>query len=69
MLQQFVKAYNNRLNTAHGMAPAAVTEKHVLEMWTRMRSRVRVGKVKFDVGQHVRITKEKIKLAKVTEQN
>ena len=54
------------------MAAAAVTDKLEFEVWTRMnnsRSRVRVGKVKFDVGQHVRITKEKIKLAKVTEQN
>ena len=43
------------------MAPAAVTDKHVLELWTRMndrRSRVYVGSVTFNVGQHVRISKE-----------
>ena len=62
MLQQFVKAYNNTVHTAHGMAPAAVTGKHVLEIWTRMnarKSRVRVGKVKFDVRQHARMSKKK----------
>ena len=72
MLQQFVKAYNNTVHTAHGMAPAAVTAKHELEIWTRMnnrRSRVRVGRVQFNVGQHVRISKEKIKFANVSEQN
>ena len=59
MLQQFVKLYN--VHTAHGVAPAAVTDKHVLEIWNRMndRSRVRVGTVKFNVGLHVRISKEK----------
>jgi len=47
VLQQFVKAYNT-INTAHGVAPAAVTDKPVLVIWTRMnasRSRVRVRKL------------------------
>ena len=68
VLQQFVKAYNT-VRTAHGMAPAAVTDKHVLDIWIRMRSRVRVAKVKFFVGQHFRISKEKIKFAKLSEQD
>ena len=44
------------------MAPASVTDKIVVEKWTFMRdsrSRVRVVKVKFIVGHHVRICKEK----------
>ena len=52
VLQQFVKAHNNTVHTAHGMAAGAVNDKHVLEIWTRMndtRSRVRVGRIKFDV--------------------
>jgi len=72
VLQQFVKAHNNTVHTAHGMALAAVTDKRVLEILSRMndrRSRVRVGKVKFNVRQHVRISKEKIKFAKGSEQN
>ena len=70
-LQQFVKAYNT-VYTAHGMVPAAVTDKHVLEKWTRMngrRSRVRVGRLKFNMGQHVRIRKEKMKFAKGSVHN
>ena len=54
------------------MAQAAKTDKHVLEIWTPVndgRSRVRVGRVKFNVGQHVRISKEKMKFAKGSEQN
>ena len=49
------------------MAPAVVTYKYVLALWTpmnAMKSRVRVGKVKFDVGQHVRISKEKNEIRK-----
>ena len=54
------------------MAPSAVTDGHVLEIWTRMnrkRSRARVGRVRFRVGQHVRISNEKMKFAKDSEQN
>jgi hypothetical protein len=48
------------------MAPAAVPDKKVLEIWTRMndrRSRLRVGEVKFNIGQLVRISIEKLKFA------
>ena len=54
------------------MAPAAVTNKHVLDIRTRMnvwRFRVRVGGVKFHVVQHVGFSKEKMKFAKGSEQN
>ena len=35
----------------------------------RRRRRIRVAKVKFSVGQHVRISKEKMKFAKGGEQS
>ena len=63
VLQQSVKACNNTVHTSLGMAPTAVTAKNVIEIWTRMndrRTRVRVGRVKFNVEQYVRISKEKI---------
>jgi len=43
VLQQFVRAYIT-VHTANGMAPAAVSGKHVLEIWISMndRSRARV---------------------------
>jgi hypothetical protein len=40
------------------MATAAVTDKQELEMCTRMRSRVRVGKLKFNVVERVGISKK-----------
>jgi hypothetical protein len=49
------------------MAPAAVTDKQVLDIWTRTndkRSRVRIGKVKFRAVQRVIISNEKIKFLK-----
>jgi len=61
VLQNFVKAYNT-VHTTHGMAPPVVTDKNVFEIRTGMNdrmSRVRVGRVKFNVGKHVRICKEK----------
>jgi len=53
------------------MAPSRVTDSDVLAIWKRMNSRrcrIRVAKIKFSVGQHVRISKEKMKFAKGGEQ-
>jgi len=49
------------------MAPAAMNDKHVPEHSTRINDRtirVRVGRVTFNVGRHVRNSKEKVKFAK-----
>ena len=70
MLPKFVKAYNDTVHSATGMAPSRVTDSEVLAIWKRMVSRrrgVRVAKAKFLVGQHVRISKEKMKFAKSAE--
>jgi len=53
------------------MAPSRVTDSEVLAIWkrkNRRRRRIRVAKVKYSVGQHVRISKEKMKFAKGGEQ-
>ena len=71
VLKQFIKEYH-MVHTVHGKAPAAVTAKQVLEICTRMndrRSRVGVGSVKFNVVQNVRMSTDKIKFAKGSEQN
>jgi len=55
VLQQFVTSYNDTVHTAICIGQAPVTVRHVLEMCTPMndkRSRVRVVRVKFQVGQH-----------------
>jgi len=54
------------------MPPARVTDSNVLVIWKRMnekRSRIPTARPKFHVGQHVRISKEKIKFAKGGEHN
>ena len=54
VLPRLVKAYNN-IHSANGFAPGAVNNNHVLEICTRMNnkhSRVRLGGIKFRVGQH-----------------
>ena len=70
MLQICVKTYNNTEHTTHGIAPASENDK--FQIRTRMndrRCRVRVARVKFNVVQHVRISKEKGKFGKESEQN
>jgi len=54
------------------MAPSRVTDADILAIWLRMeanRQRVRVATSKFRVGQHVRISKDKMKFAKAPEHN
>jgi len=72
-LPKFVTAYNDTVHSTTGMAPSLVTHSDILALWKKMeakrRRRIRVAKVRFSVGQHVRIRKEKMKFAKVGEQN
>jgi hypothetical protein len=54
------------------MPPVRVTDSDVLAIWKRIndrRSQIPVVRPKFNVGQHVRISKEKMKFAKGGEQN
>jgi len=72
VLPKFVRAYNDSVQTATGMARSRVNHSDVLAIWKRMEARrrgVRVAKSKFHVGQYVRIRKEKMKFAKSAEQN
>ena len=72
VLPRFVKGYNDTVHSTTGMAPSEVTESDILAIWNRMRTRhraIRSAKVRYSVGQHVRISKEKLKFAKGGEQN
>jgi len=54
------------------MAPSRVTDSDVHAIWKRMEARrrgVRVAKAEFRVGQHVRVSREKMKFAKNAKQN
>jgi len=69
VLPKFVRAYNDTVPSTIGMAPSRVTDSDVLAIWKSMSSRrIRVAKVKFSVGQHVRISKDKMQFAKGGEQ-
>jgi len=55
------------------MAPADVRDTDVLTIWNKMPGKaertLRLSKLKFRVGHHVRISKGKMKFAKGGEQN
>ena len=72
VLPKVVRVYNATVLSATGMVPARVTHSDVLAIWRRMnekRSPVRTVGAKFRVGQHLLISKEKMKFAKDYEQN
>ena len=72
VLPKFVRGYNDAVHSTTGMAPSMVTDSDILTIWNRMRSNhssIRRAAVRFSVGQHVRISKEKLKFAKCGEQN
>jgi len=63
VLPKFVWAYKNTVHSTTGMAPSRVTDSEIRAKWKEMsRRRIRVAKVKFNLGQHVRMIKEKMKL-------
>jgi len=67
VLPKFVRAHND---TATGIA--IMTDSDVLAVWKRMEARrrgVRVAKATICVGQHIRISREKMKFDNGTEQN
>jgi hypothetical protein len=71
VLPIFVRAYNDLVHSTTGMAPSRVTDADVLAIWKRMqRKNFRIAKSPptFRVGQHVRISKEKMQFAKAAEQ-
>ena len=72
VLPKFVKVYNETVHSNTGIAPSRVADLDVLVIWRRMEAKrrsVRVTKAKFCVGEHVSISKEKMKFAKSAEQN
>jgi len=68
VLEDFVAGYNTAVHSSTGMAPVSVTDSDVLAIWKRMQNKqgkVRIKKAQYSVGQHVRISKEKINSPKV----
>ena len=74
VLPQFVRAYNDTVYSAIGKAPSKVTESGVLAICKKATDKNRrhvriVIAAKFHIGQHVRISKEKMRVSKGAEQN
>jgi hypothetical protein len=57
VLSKFNTAYNATVHSTTGIAPAEVRDSNVLDIWRRIKNKV--TNVKFGVGQHIRIIKEK----------
>jgi hypothetical protein len=67
-----VKGYNATVHSTICMAQTRVIDSNVLAIWERInekRSWIPIAQPKFRVGQHVHISKGKIKFAKSGEQN
>ena len=63
VLQKLVRGYNDTVHSANGMAPSKVTDSDILAICNKMRSNnssIRGAAVRISVGQHVRISKEKL---------
>ena len=73
VLSKFVKGCNVTGHSTTGMAPADVRDTDVLTIRNKMQGKAdrtrRLSMLKFRVGQHVRISKEKMKFAKGGERN
>jgi len=70
IVSKFVRAYNDTLHSTTGMAPSHVTDSDVFAIWKKMEAkRRRVAMVRFSVGQHVRISKNKMNYANCGEHN
>jgi hypothetical protein len=72
VLPKFVATYNDTVHGSTVMAPSKVGESDILTIWNKMLARqnkIKTAVAKFRLGQHVRISKEKMKFAKGGGQN
>jgi hypothetical protein len=66
----FADTYNSTVRSTTAMAPAKACDSNILDIWRRTNNiKTRVVKPKFSVGQHVRISREKMCFAKAVEPN
>ena len=69
---KLLTGYNISVLSTIGMPPSKVNPSNIYSVWKRMKSlwaKIPEGGVKYKVGDLVRITKEKVKLAKGYEKN
>jgi len=64
VIDKLLTGYNNSVHSTIGMPPSKVNLSNIYSVWQRMNSlwaKIPQGRVKFKVGDLVRITKEKVK--------
>jgi hypothetical protein len=72
ILRKFITGYNATVHSTTCMATSKLTDTDILSIWKRLstkRCHTRSVRPKFRVDQRVRISKEKMKFAKGSEQN
>ena len=71
VFQKCFKAYNDTVHTSTGIAPSKVTDSDILNMEANEcnSTSYTICKGQIALGQHVRISKYKLKFAKSSEQN
>ena len=72
VLHKLVASYNNSVHSTIGIQPCKVNSSNIYSIWKRINiliAKIPQGRVKFKVGNFLRITKEKVKFAKGYEQN
>ena len=66
-INKLLTGYNNTVHSTIGMPSSKVNPSNNYSVWKRMHSfwgKILKGSAKYKVGDRVRITKEKVKLAK-----
>lgn len=73
VLDALVSSYNHAIHSTLGMPPERVHPENILQVWNRLKQnrerRQKIKKVKFQIGDIVRISKEKMYFAKGYERN
>ena len=65
-------SYNNSVHSTAGIQPCKVNSSNVHSIWkiiNILNAKIPQGRVKFKVGDFVRMTEEEVKFAKGYEQN
>jgi hypothetical protein len=72
VINKLLASYNNSFHSTIGRPPSKVNPTNIHSVWRKvnsLRSKIPHGHVKYKVGDHVRITRQKVKFAKGYEQN
>jgi len=71
VINNLLTSYNNSVHSSIAMAPSKVSPSNIYSVWQNvnsLRAKISHGRVKFKVGDLVRITKQKVAFAKGYEQ-